>query len=76
MIHNIMICSWQNDIDRLMRKLEEPISSIKTETQIEETQIEEENIGSIYRSQTETTYHNRFRQLHQLHKQIEIQHHQ
>jgi len=47
--------SWQRDIDRLMKKLEEPpLSSIKSQTQIEETQIDEQEeiIGSIYRSQT------------------------
>jgi hypothetical protein len=47
--------SWQRDIDRLMKKLEEPSSSIKSQTQ---TQIEEEEevIGSIYLSQTEKTH--------------------
>jgi hypothetical protein len=50
--------SWQRDIDRLMKKLEEPSSSsIKSQTQIEETQIDEQEeiIGSIYRSQTGKT---------------------
>jgi hypothetical protein len=42
--------SWQKDIDRLMRKLEEPS---KTQTQIEETQPEEEEvIEPIFLSQT------------------------
>jgi hypothetical protein len=48
--------SWQRDIDRLMKKLEEPSPSIKSQTQIEETQIEEEVIGSIYPSQTGKTH--------------------
>jgi hypothetical protein len=49
--------SWQRDIDRLMKKLEEPSSSKKSQTQIEETPIEEEEevIGSIYPSQTGRT---------------------
>jgi hypothetical protein len=48
--------SWQRDIDRLMKKLEEPSSSVKSQTQIEETQIEEEHeevLGPIYLTQTE-----------------------
>ena len=50
--------SWQRDIDRLMKKLEEPSPSMKTQTQIEETQIEqqqeeeEEIMGPIYPTQT------------------------
>jgi hypothetical protein len=50
--------SWQRDIDRLMKKLEEPSSSKKSQTQIEETPIQEEEeevIGSIYPSQTGKT---------------------
>ncbi len=48
--------SWQRDIDRLMRKLEEPpSSSVKSQTQIEETQKEEEVSGPIYLSQTGKT---------------------
>ena len=44
--------SWQRDIDRLMRKLEEPSPVVKAETQIEETQLPEGEvtIGSIYPS--------------------------
>jgi hypothetical protein len=45
--------SWQRDIDRLMRKLEEPS---KRQTQIEETQTEEEEekevIEPIFLSET------------------------
>ncbi|CAF0873077.1 unnamed protein product [Rotaria sp. Silwood1] len=44
--------SWQRDIDRLMKKLEEPSSSIKTQTQIVETQNEEEIFRPISLSQT------------------------
>ena len=42
--------SWQRDIDRLMKKLEEPSPSLKTQTQVEETQMteQEETVGSIY----------------------------
>ncbi|CAF4598109.1 unnamed protein product, partial [Rotaria sp. Silwood2] len=47
--------SWQRDIDRLMKKLEEPSSSVKSQTQIVETQIEEEIFGPIYLSQTGKT---------------------
>lgn len=43
--------SWQRDIDRLMKKLEEPSPSLKTQTQIEETQMAEEE-ETIYPSQT------------------------
>jgi len=48
--------SWQSDIDRLMKKLEQPSSSIKSQTQIEETQIEEEVLGPIYLTQTNKTH--------------------
>lgn len=43
--------SWQRDIDRLMKKLEEPSPSLKTPTQIEETQMAEQE-ETIYPSQT------------------------
>jgi len=39
-----------------MKKLEEPSSSCKPQTQIQETQIEEENIGPIYLTQTEKNH--------------------
>ncbi|CAF0804671.1 unnamed protein product [Rotaria sordida] len=48
--------SWQRDIDRLMKKLEEPSSSVKSQTQIVETPIEEETLGPIYLSQTGKTH--------------------
>lgn len=47
--------SWQREIDRLMKKLEEPPSSIKSQTQIIETQIEEENPRLTYPSQVAKT---------------------
>ncbi|UJR38475.1 hypothetical protein I4U23_031143 [Adineta vaga] len=52
--------SWQRDIDRLMKKLEEPSTSFKSPTQIEETQkedeAEEEITGPIYLTQTGKTH--------------------
>ncbi|CAF0805123.1 unnamed protein product [Adineta steineri] len=53
--------SWQRDIDRLMKKLEEPSTSSKLQTQIEETQKEDDDeeeeirFGPIYISQTGKT---------------------
>ena len=52
--------SWQRDIDRLMKKLEEPSTSFRSPTQIEETQKdnaeqEEEITGPIYLTQTGKT---------------------
>ncbi|CAF3167032.1 unnamed protein product [Rotaria socialis] len=47
--------SWQREIDRLMRKLEEPSSTARSRTQIIETQTEEEILEPIYLSQTRKT---------------------
>ena len=47
--------SWQRDIDRLMKKLEEPSTSTKSQTQIQQTQHEEEMIEPLYLSQTGKT---------------------
>ena len=44
--------SWQREIDRLMKKLEEPTCPVKSQTQIEETQVndEEEEGEEVVRS--------------------------
>ncbi|CAF1350812.1 unnamed protein product [Adineta ricciae] len=64
--------SWQRDIDRLMKKLEEPSTSFRSPTQIEETQKdneeqEEEITAPIYLTQTGKTQLQPIKPISQVH---------
>ena len=52
--------SWQRDIDRLMRKLQQRSSPRKLPTQIQQTQIEKEIVEQMNFSQTKTNSKNQF----------------
>jgi hypothetical protein len=51
--HEANDSSWQRDIDRLMKKLEEPTVLIRSQTEVEETQIEEDLSQSTHPTQQE-----------------------
>ena len=44
--------SWLRDIERLMRKLEQPSSSRKLHTQTQQTEIEDETVDAMFVGQT------------------------